>query len=82
MTDKQTAAHLRQWVTERHDTFSWPTDGCGDDQHITFVHHRNDNWHPTLNSDGDAYEPDITIQWLEFVLAYADTLDAPHQTAL
>lgn len=64
MTDKETAAHLRRWcLTSSTDEFSWPTDGCGYEQHIRFVDHRNKNW------------KDATENFTGFVLAYADSLE-------
>ncbi len=62
MNDAETAAHLREWVKRKtHDSFAWPTDVCGYEQHIRFVDHRNKNWH-----GGD---------WAQFVLDYAAALD-------
>jgi hypothetical protein len=45
MTNQETKEHLLKWC-ERSSIylFSWPTDGCGYDQHIKFVEHRNKNW--------------------------------------
>lgn len=63
MTDQETAAHLRHWVTESHGPFAWPTDACGYDQHIKFVEHRNANWHGGTSA---AFQ--------QFVLDYADSL--------
>lgn len=66
MTDAEVAAHLRAYVTDPANIgrqFSWPTDGCGYDQHIRFVHHRNASW------NGGTPE-----EWTAFVLAYADSL--------
>lgn len=65
-TDAETAAYLRQWVQDNPSgvAFGWPTDGCGKEQHLRFVHHRNANW--------------TTGTWAEyvaFILAYADSLD-------
>lgn len=68
MTDAETAAHLRRYVAgevKGFSEFSWPTDACGERQHMRFVKHRNRNWHGTLE------------QWNAFVLAYADSLEAP-----
>lgn len=58
-------AHLRRYTKTYHDAFSWPTDGCGYDQHARFVHHRNANWH-----GGSMAE------WRRFVLAYAAELES------
>lgn len=64
MSDHETATTIRHWVTNKaHSAFSWPTDGCGYDQHIRFVEHRNKNW-----SGGTAAEFD------QFCLDYADAL--------
>ena len=62
MSDKETAAHLRRWCLTTHHAFVWPTDGCGYEQHIRFVEHRNTSWQTGDNFTG-------------FVLAYADSLD-------
>lgn len=43
MTDTEVVAHLRQYVTETHSHWSWPTDACGYKQHMRFVKYRNDN---------------------------------------
>jgi len=61
MNNKETAAHLREWVKTIYDIFEWPTGGCGYKQHMKFVEHRNKNW-----AGGD---------WNEFVLDYADILE-------
>jgi hypothetical protein len=63
MTNKETVVHLREYVTKIYDHFSWPTDGCGYEQHIRFVEHRNQNWHGPLE------------EWNKFVLDYADMLE-------
>lgn len=63
MTNAETAAYLREWVKEWHGNFAWPTDGCGYDQHIRFVEHRNNNWH------------DEQKDFNQFVLDYADILE-------
>jgi hypothetical protein len=64
MTDAETAEHLRRWVIEKPGLgFGWPTDGCGYDQHIRFVQHRNANWHGV---GPEAFDT--------FVLAYAESL--------
>ena len=44
MNNKETAEHLRYWLTKTHGKFAWPTDGCGYEQHIKFVKHRNKHW--------------------------------------
>lgn len=65
MNDKETADFLRKWcdTPETHLAFGWPTDGCGYDQHIRFVEHRNRNWHGGERQD-----------FVAFVRAYADSL--------
>lgn len=63
MTDAETAEHLRRAVDRPSGTFAWETDGCGYDQHIRFVEHRNKNWYGGTQQD-----------WRAFVLAYADGL--------
>jgi hypothetical protein len=66
MTDQETAAHIRDYFTRpRISAFSWCTDGCGYEQHIRFVEHRNRNWKGGTDEDFKA-----------FALAYADSLDA------
>jgi hypothetical protein len=63
VTDAETAEHIRRWCAEdRWAPFAWPTDGCGYEQHIRFVDHRNKNW-----SGGD---------FRRFCLDYADALAA------
>lgn len=63
MTNKETAEYIRKALKRQRGVFSWITDGCGYDQHIKFVQHRNDNWHG---------KPD---EWNEFCLTYADELE-------
>jgi len=43
MNNAETKAHLLKWIKENNGVFAWPTDACGYDQHIKFVHHRNKN---------------------------------------
>ena len=64
MTNAETAAHLRQYVTAPHNGWSWPTDTCGYDQHIKFVTHRNAQWR------GSSQEA-----WRHFILDYANRLE-------
>jgi len=66
MNDKETAEHLRKYVAEEHGKFSWPTDACGYDQHIKFVHHRNANY--------DRIQKMTKEEWEQFVLDYANSL--------
>jgi hypothetical protein len=65
LTDKETADYLRKWVVGEysHGVFAWPTDGCGYEQHIKFVKHRNNNWKGGDNNDFN-----------RFVLEYAERL--------
>lgn len=63
MTTRQTIQHLREYVKTSQPIFSWPTDGCGYEQHIRFVEHRNKNWHGQTTFE-------------QFVLDYADMLEA------
>lgn len=44
MTNKETAAHFRQWFEKSHGPFAWPIDACGYNQHVRFVQYRNENW--------------------------------------
>ena len=73
MTDAETAAWMREWVRKARlkppDPFSWPTDGCGYEQHIKFVDHRNAHWLARRDQTPDDF--------YRFVLAYADTLAQP-----
>ena len=69
ITNAETVAHLRKYVTEPHSPWSWPTDACGYDQHIKFVAYRNAQWR------GGSPE-----EFQQFILDYADRLeqeDAP-----
>ena len=63
MNNKETAAEIRRWVAGSKGNFSWPTDGCGYEQHIAFVEHRNAEWRVPQH-DFNA-----------FCLAYADALE-------
>lgn len=66
-TDKQTADHLREWVKSGpHGHFSWATDGCGYNQHIRFVEHRNKHW---------TKEREKVQTFKDFILEYANLLD-------
>ena len=48
MTNKETSKRILKWCQKSHDSwdliFSWPTDGCGYNQHLRFVEYRNLNW--------------------------------------
>lgn len=52
-TNKETAAHIREFMQTRYKrrVWAWPTDGCGYDQHIKFVTALN-KWR-TLDPDKD-----------------------------
>ena len=65
MTDVETAAHIRIEINLPRSRFSWVTDGCGYEQYIKFANHRNAHW------AGGTQE-----EWRDFVLKYADMLDA------
>ncbi len=62
MTNQETAAEIRRHVKSANGPFSWPTDACGYDQHMRFIHHRNDNW----KGEGS---------FSKFCLDYADMLE-------
>ena len=64
MTNQETAAHLRAWVTQPHGIFAWPTDACSYDQHLRFVYHRNAHW-----------QGGSSVEFMRFILAYADSLE-------
>jgi len=64
MTNEETIKHIRDNIDKPRGHFSWITDGCGYEQHIKFVKHRNDNW------CGDSQD-----EWKKFVLDYADELE-------
>jgi hypothetical protein len=64
MDNEQTKSYLLKWCDKPDwNHFSWPTDGCGYDQHIRFVEHRNKNWHG-----------ETTPEFIEFVRQYANSL--------
>lgn len=61
MTDTETKTYLLKWCENPNlMPFAWPTDGCGYDQHIKFVEHRNEKW-----------EGGSTAEFIEFVRQYA-----------
>jgi hypothetical protein len=62
MTNAETKTYLLEWVKSNHGIFAWPTDGCGYNQHMKFVRHRNKNW-----KGGD---------FKQFVIDYANSLDS------
>jgi len=68
MTNAEAKAHLLKWV--KQDLFAWPTDGCGYDQHIRFVNHRNENWADYYERVGG--DEDETFR--QFVVDYANSL--------
>lgn len=61
MSDAETVAHLREWMSKPSLPFSWPTDACGYEQHIRFV-----DWRNQRVGAGEAVD----------VLFYADELEA------
>lgn len=65
MNNRETAAWIRDYFTKPQSHWSWPTDGCGYDQHIRFVNHRNKN-----------YQGNTKEEFKAFALAYADALEA------
>lgn len=71
MDNKKAAAHIRKEIDKNRNIFSWVTDGCGYDQHIRFVNHRNENWL------GGTRE-----EWRAFVLDYADMLERKDDPAV
>ena len=44
MSNAEVRTHLLEYVKRSKTPFAWPTDGCGYEQHIKFVQHRNKNW--------------------------------------
>jgi hypothetical protein len=67
MTDKETAAEIRRRLAEPCGIFGWVTDGCGYDQHIKFVQHRNAHW---------TEERAAQQSFDAFCLEYADRLES------
>lgn len=63
MDNKETREWMLKRIEEPRNLFSWVTDGCGYDQHIKFVKHRNENW------KGGSEE-----EWKKFVIDYANSL--------
>jgi hypothetical protein len=61
MTDKETSHHIRNWLMTDQSGSSWPTDGCGYNQHMKFVEYKNKNY-----KSGN---------FNEFVLEYAKMLE-------
>jgi hypothetical protein len=62
MTNKEVAAHFREWVKKEHSNWSWPVDGCGYNQHVRFAQYRNENW----KGEGT---------FTQFLLDYADKIE-------
>ncbi len=74
MTDQQVVEHLRQWVKNPPGScFAWPTDACGYEQHIRFVHYRN----KSLREDTpeNLKRGNGVNDYTTFVLGYADKLE-------
>jgi hypothetical protein len=44
MTNTETAALIRRWVSQPRGLWGWPTDRCGYEQHVRFVKYRNEHW--------------------------------------
>ena len=63
MRNAEKAANLRKYVTKPHGVWSWPTDGCGYEQHKRFIKYRDTHWHGGTPPE-----------WIQFVLTYADHL--------
>jgi hypothetical protein len=72
MDNKHTVKNLRNYVKTTHNLFSWPTDGCGYEQHIKFVDYRNKNWD---NYYEKRVNENINEVFRDFVLEYADKLE-------
>lgn len=70
MTNAETAAHLRRWVADRatKSYWSWPSDGCGYDQHMRYAAHRNAHYDAVCAMSEEEHDA--------FVLAYAASLEA------
>ncbi len=66
MNNQETATEIRRSVNSPGPIWSWATDGCGYDQHLRFVKHRNENW------KGEGL-------FSQFCLDYADMLEAEGQ---
>lgn len=64
MSNKETAAHFREWVTKQHGHFAWPTDACGYNQSVRFSQYRNENT--------GIYDK---IGSVLFILGYADKIE-------
>jgi hypothetical protein len=67
MTNKETSKRILKWCQKSQDSwdliFSWPTDGCGYNQHLRFVEYRNLNWHGGTEKE-----------FRDFVAGYAEKL--------
>jgi hypothetical protein len=72
MNNKETKEHLLKWC-DNYSTvssvFGWPTDACGYEQHIKFVHHRNKNWYNNPQKYHGAED------FVQFVRDYANSLE-------
>lgn len=60
MTNEETRQHLLQWCDSNNGLFLWPTDGCGYEQHMKFVCHKNAHW--------------SGVDFVQFVREYANSL--------
>lgn len=69
LTDEQTREHILRWLAEPSGLWSWPTDGCGYNQHMRFVRHRNEKW-----------VGGVPQQWIDFVTEYAESLVTKEQS--
>jgi hypothetical protein len=72
MDNKHTIKHLRNYIKTAHGLFSWPTDGCGYEQHIKFVTYRNENWDKYYEQNKDKNINDV---FKDFVLEYINKLE-------
>lgn len=62
MNDKETAAHIRSWLNNKHGIWSWPTDSCGYDQHRRFVKYRSLYW---ISGDYPGTFKDFLLEYVE-----------------
>jgi len=69
MTNKETAIHIRKWVTESHGVFAWATDACGYNQSVRLAQYRNEYWNGGT-----------TEEFTQFLLDYADKIEKEPDT--